>query len=671
MLILFNNCSGIKDYKMTNSIGIVKFQDLKTNEEIVIKILDSVNLQPLKSINVKYNSGEGFEVFTAFDINGKYFPEIQFNKHNSEHVIKMEKIGDKLYKVIKITDNDQIRIIQRWASMKGMCHVSERTYVRTIDSDEYSKIGKRAWGFSFFFIGKIKGPIVYLLKTVGAFTLTDNFMKRELDEISKSGKRYDEFESFDKNTGHRSFYLQSNPPQISKIHKQKSNDTVTFKLQTEDALFYHNELEDPTVFLGETNKPDLDIIYRIFTEDETPINDWTYTNGDCVRFRYSNKKGSFIEFIVEDEVGNNNIIKTYLFYNEAKLKYRANLQNTGEYKTFGVLENPKVKWRYQSCGAATHSPIIHNGILYFSSYIDDQAQFDNYPENYLYALDITSGKLRWKFRTNGPIWSTPTVYNDIVYFGTKDSWFYAVNINSGQEERKFKKNNYGIFSSPIVYNDVLYFDSAYLYSLDINTGNITLMIPTKPGVMQGGSTFAIFRNTIYYLGNYKLTAIDINTGKDNWSIPSASWVGDHCRSSPAIYDGIVYFGNLGGRFYAIDALSGAEKWIFEAGDGILKSASASKGMVFFGAGDKKFYALDCKTGDIIWNLNLTSYAGESCIANDLLYMGTSDGYLVAIDIFTGIEKWKLKINSYIRSSPAIADGVIYCCSENGLVFAIE
>ena len=56
-----------------------------------------------------------------------------------------------------------------------------------------------------------------------------------------------------------------------------------------------------------------------------------------------------------------------------------------------------------------------NGIVYFGSI-----------DSYLYALDIKTGKEKWKFKTGDWISSSPAVANGIVYFGSSDGYLYAV-----------------------------------------------------------------------------------------------------------------------------------------------------------------------------------------------------------------------------------------------------
>lgn len=59
---------------------------------------------------------------------------------------------------------------------------------------------------------------------------------------------------------------------------------------------------------------------------------------------------------------------------------------------------------------------IEGEVVYFGSY-----------DNNLYALEKHSGKLSWKFKTNGFVHSNPTVYKDFVIFGSWDCNLYCLN----------------------------------------------------------------------------------------------------------------------------------------------------------------------------------------------------------------------------------------------------
>jgi outer membrane protein assembly factor BamB len=47
-------------------------------------------------------------------------------------------------------------------------------------------------------------------------------------------------------------------------------------------------------------------------------------------------------------------------------------------------------------------------------------------DEYLYSLDAETGELRWRFKTGGPVISSPSAAGDIVYVGSTDRYVYAV-----------------------------------------------------------------------------------------------------------------------------------------------------------------------------------------------------------------------------------------------------
>jgi len=81
----------------------------------------------------------------------------------------------------------------------------------------------------------------------------------------------------------------------------------------------------------------------------------------------------------------------------------------------------KLKWRFKTDGPIYSSPVVYGKMVFLGSY-----------DSYMYALDAESGMLIWKIKTDGPILSTPAVSDGVIYFGSKDGWIYAVSIKEGK-----------------------------------------------------------------------------------------------------------------------------------------------------------------------------------------------------------------------------------------------
>ena len=126
--------------------------------------------------------------------------------------------------------------------------------------------------------------------------------------------------------------------------------------------------------------------------------------------------------------------------------FRANLQRTGVYDTRGVHQLSELKWKFKTEGVVFSSPAIADGVVYFGS-------GDN-----LYSVDIKTGQEKWKFKTEGEVNSSPAIAHGVVYFGSDDGNLYAVDIRTGQERWKFKTED-GVASSPAIADGVVYFGS--------------------------------------------------------------------------------------------------------------------------------------------------------------------------------------------------------------------
>lgn len=120
------------------------------------------------------------------------------------------------------------------------------------------------------------------------------------------------------------------------------------------------------------------------------------------------------------------------------------------------------KWSYRARRGVISSPFVDEaeGICYVGS-----------SDGFMYALDVSNGFNSWRFRTNGPIISSPVAHKGLLYFGSADGYLYAINSQTSREKWKFSIQK-PIVSSPIVHKGAIYFGGTdeYLYCLDAETG---------------------------------------------------------------------------------------------------------------------------------------------------------------------------------------------------------
>jgi outer membrane protein assembly factor BamB len=75
---------------------------------------------------------------------------------------------------------------------------------------------------------------------------------------------------------------------------------------------------------------------------------------------------------------------------------------------------------------------------------------------------------------------------------------------------------------------------------------------------------------------------------------------------------------------------------------------------------------------VAWNMSTGGTVKSSpVIANGILYIGSDDGKLWAINASTGAEVWSASTGDSIRSSPAVVGGIVYIGSNDGKVYAFD
>ena len=133
--------------------------------------------------------------------------------------------------------------------------------------------------------------------------------------------------------------------------------------------------------------------------------------------------------------------------------------------------------------------------------------------------------------------------------------------------------------------------------------------------------------------------------------------------------------------YALDALTGEQKWDFRAEGTIVSTATVVNGTVYFGSRDYSLYAVDAETGEQEWVFP-TNWEIHSAptVADGTVFIGSSDGSLYAVDAKTGEKEWRLEdlqsryAHGRVRSSPTVVDGVVYVGSDKdygGAIYAVD
>jgi outer membrane protein assembly factor BamB/tRNA A-37 threonylcarbamoyl transferase component Bud32 len=127
----------------------------------------------------------------------------------------------------------------------------------------------------------------------------------------------------------------------------------------------------------------------------------------------------------------------------------------------GITLSGARKWSYRTRKGISAAPVVD----------DEGTCFVGAGDGFLYALDSANGYNAWRFRTNGPIFSSPVEHRGYVYFGSADGVCYCVNAQSSRERWKFTAGK-PFVGGPVVFRGMVYIGNTdgYLYCLDAETG---------------------------------------------------------------------------------------------------------------------------------------------------------------------------------------------------------
>lgn len=268
----------------------------------------------------------------------------------------------------------------------------------------------------------------------------------------------------------------------------------------------------------------------------------------------------------------------------------------------------KLAWQFDTHGGAVAREFPSSNsttydYLTSAATVIDGTVYIGSADKKLYAVDAQTGREKWHFETQGIIRSTPTVANGLVYIGSYDHHVYAVDAKTGAQRWKFDTLE-PIVSSPLVANGTMYIGSrsSDLFAFDAATGQVKWKYFYWSSWVESS---ARLRDGILYVGSsdlQQLFAIDAATGKRVWNVNTdgSAW------STPAVTAQRVYIGVVGvhdyfiehhGGFLAVDRATGAVVWRFPlnvipgAVDyGVASSPAVDQGLVFFGGLDGTFYA---------------------------------------------------------------------------------
>jgi len=322
-----------------------------------------------------------------------------------------------------------------------------------------------------------------------------------------------------------------------------------------------------------------------------------------------------------------------------------------------------LKWTYEAGESIESSAAIVDGAVYVGS-----------SKGELLALDLDTGKLRWKYAIGASTSigeSSPAVSDGTVFVGDLAGTLHAVTADDGKRLWTFATSG-EVKSSPVVVDDLVLIGSydTHLYALDRRTGKLRWKLQTDGPVH---ATPAVRNGVIYIAGcDERFRAVRATDGKVLFEIPLGSYTG-----ASTVVDGErAFVGTFDADVFALDLRRKQVAWRYRDPDRQFPFYSSAAfvptptgGRIIVGGRDKAIHAIDAASGKAVWkHVTRARVDSSPAIAGGRVFVGSSDGKLYVLDAATGEKRWEFDAGDAITASPAIAAGRVVVGAQDGRIY---
>jgi outer membrane protein assembly factor BamB len=320
-------------------------------------------------------------------------------------------------------------------------------------------------------------------------------------------------------------------------------------------------------------------------------------------------------------------------------------------------ESLDTRWKFTAKDSIEGAPAISKGVVYVGSM-----------DEYLYAIDLATGKEKWKYKA-GPIAASPSVHDGAVYVGDVDGMFHCVDAATGAGRWKFETGG-EIKGGANFAGDIVVFGSygdETLYGLS-KDGKLLWKFKTQGPV--NGSPAVVGNRTFVAGCDSSLHVLDTATGKELLAVNLEGQAG----ATAAVLGDFLYVGTMSSQMLAIDWKKGEVVWKFEAGRRpreFYASAAVTNALVVVGSRDKRVHALERTTGREKWSVATKGNVDSSpVVVGERVYVGSLDGNLYVLDLDKGTILKTLPLGKGITGSPAVGENCLIMGTNEGVVYCL-
>jgi len=318
------------------------------------------------------------------------------------------------------------------------------------------------------------------------------------------------------------------------------------------------------------------------------------------------------------------------------------------------------RWKFKCEDEIRASPTVLNNVAYFGSY-----------DTNMWAVNLDDGNFKWKYATSGGIASSPFADSGtgLVFFGSEDNNFYALNAITGKIAWSHTTGG-RVRSAPTVAHESVFFgsDDGRVYALAASNGrqlweyDMGAPVRVKPYIT----------DDLVIVGSESGEIVGLElSGNRKWNYRLRRAV----TSSPSVdmIEGVGYVGSSDGYLYALDMSNGYSMWRFRTGGPIISSVAIEGATLIFGSADCNVYAINSENAKERWRFTCEKpVVGSPVVRNGYVYFGGTDGVFYCLEAKTGKEVWKFETGNAITAQPCIVEKerIILVASMDHTLYAI-
>jgi outer membrane protein assembly factor BamB len=319
-------------------------------------------------------------------------------------------------------------------------------------------------------------------------------------------------------------------------------------------------------------------------------------------------------------------------------------------------------WTFHGRSLIEFPPVVGYGRVYITTFA-----------GLLSALDASTGKTVWRYRSGRCGWASPALADHLVYetfignqeCGSRANDGEIMAFDAGTGSGRWLRRIGPTESSPLVARGTVYVGDwdGRVWALDARTGR-THWVSQLQGAIKGSLALSGRR---LYIGTYAgdVVALAARTGRVLWRSGGHGSI----YSSPAVAYGRVYVGSLDGGVYAFGATTGHVLWAHAIGGYVYASPAIWRRRVLVGSYNHRFYAFDAGTGDVRWRFDAGGpVSGSASVIDGLVYFSTFKERTYALNAASGRQVATWADGKY---SPAVADGKRLYLVGLGKLVALE